>query len=292
MPNAPLPDNEANRLATLYRYAILDLPTETVFDRIATLTARLFHTPVAFIGLMDRNRQWLKARVGLSDYEIERDQSFCAYALLSSEPTVVCDTTNDPRFVAHPLVHRRTVRAFLCRRPDRICRRLHARHTRDYGLSATPLLRRAAPLSSGPCGSGAVGDGPAAGGATARRDFAAERRAVSVVCRAGAGLRDYQVLAPGRLYHQLANEGAERILGYQGDDILVRHLSFYFYPAEDTSAGIPSQRWLECAEQQGYTEHEDWCVRQDGSRFSGRIPLSPPCGTMMPPCVDLLCDPG
>src|SRR5688572_1411674 len=103
MPTAPLPAHETARLTTLGRCMLLDTPAEAVFDRLTALTAHLFHAPIAYIGLRDKKRQWLKSRVGLSAQESERAQAFCAHALLSTEPLVVGDAAADPRFADHPL---------------------------------------------------------------------------------------------------------------------------------------------------------------------------------------------
>lgn len=54
---------------------------------------------------MDDNRQWFKARVGLTVLETPRDVSFCAHALLQPDaPLVVPDATVDARFADNALV--------------------------------------------------------------------------------------------------------------------------------------------------------------------------------------------
>ena len=61
-----VPDNEAARLAALRRYRILDTEPEQQFDDIAMLASQICGTPVALISLIDKDRQWFKARVGLT----------------------------------------------------------------------------------------------------------------------------------------------------------------------------------------------------------------------------------
>jgi PAS domain S-box-containing protein len=61
------------------------------------------------------------------------------------------------------------------------------------------------------------------------------------------------------------NEGAERIKGYQAEEILGRHFS-KFYPPEDLESGKPACE-LKIAAQKGQFEDEGWRVRKDGSRF-------------------------
>jgi len=61
------------------------------------------------------------------------------------------------------------------------------------------------------------------------------------------------------------NTGAERIKGFQTEEILGKHFST-FYTEEDRRAGMP-QRVLDTARREGRYEGEGWRVRKDGSRF-------------------------
>ncbi len=79
---APLPINEKERLAELYRYELLDTPYEKEFDDIVQLAAHICQAPIAAISLIDSNRQWLKASIGTAPKEITRDLSFCSYTIL------------------------------------------------------------------------------------------------------------------------------------------------------------------------------------------------------------------
>ncbi|HEY0134892.1 MAG TPA: GAF domain-containing protein, partial [Nannocystis sp.] len=101
---APLPANENERLEALYRCGILDTEPEPSFDEIASLAGQLCATPMALVSLVDADRQWFKARVGLPATETPRDVSFCAHAVASNEPLVVDDTLQDTRFAGNPLV--------------------------------------------------------------------------------------------------------------------------------------------------------------------------------------------
>jgi phosphoribosyl 1,2-cyclic phosphodiesterase/CheY-like chemotaxis protein len=101
---APLPEDEAARLSALRELGILDTATEERFDRITRLLAAVLDVPVSLLSLVDQDRQWFKSRVGLSVGETSREASFCAHAILESEPLVVSDTLNEDRFADNPLV--------------------------------------------------------------------------------------------------------------------------------------------------------------------------------------------
>jgi diguanylate cyclase (GGDEF)-like protein len=104
VPPAPLPANEARRLTALQSYDVLDTVCDTALDEIAALAARLIGAPIALVTLLDGQRQWFKARVGLEAAETPRDQAFCGYAILGDQMLVVPDATNDRRFADNPLV--------------------------------------------------------------------------------------------------------------------------------------------------------------------------------------------
>ena len=101
---ASLPPTEEARLQTLITYNILDTPPEKQFDDITRLAAFIADCPMATITLVDRNRQWFKAKVGADVTETPRDVSFCAHAILQREPFVVPDAAQDLRFRDNPFV--------------------------------------------------------------------------------------------------------------------------------------------------------------------------------------------
>src|SRR5512136_1661049 len=103
---APIPENEAQRLAALREYHILDTGHEQAYDDITALAAHLCDVPIAMISLVDESRQWFKSRVGLNRQETPRDVAFCAHAILQSEPLIVRDALKDVRFADNALVTR------------------------------------------------------------------------------------------------------------------------------------------------------------------------------------------
>jgi anti-sigma regulatory factor (Ser/Thr protein kinase) len=96
--------DEAGRLAALRRYRILDTEPEQAFDDLVLLASQICGTPMALISLVDADRQWFKARVGVSVAETSRDVAFCAHAIAQAGLFVVPDALVDARFRENPLV--------------------------------------------------------------------------------------------------------------------------------------------------------------------------------------------
>jgi len=95
---------EADRLAALDRYAILDTEREAAFDDIAELAALIFDAPIAVVNLIADARQWFKAEIGIGARELPLDVSICRHAILQRDVFVVPDLAADPRFENNPLV--------------------------------------------------------------------------------------------------------------------------------------------------------------------------------------------
>jgi GAF domain-containing protein len=102
-PAPKLPDEEG-RLKLLRELLILDTPPEQRFDRIVNFAAAEFDMPIVLISLIDENRQWFKARVGLDVCETGRDISFCGHAIAEPGLFIIDDALLDLRFADNPLV--------------------------------------------------------------------------------------------------------------------------------------------------------------------------------------------
>ncbi len=100
----PIPEDETWRLAALRNLGLLDTPREPDFDAVVALGQALFDVPMCLISLIDADRQWFKACVGLDAAETTRAISFCAHAILEPEVFVVLDATRDERFHDNPVV--------------------------------------------------------------------------------------------------------------------------------------------------------------------------------------------
>jgi PAS domain S-box-containing protein len=102
--SAPVPADEAARLAALRAHHLLDSEPEEAFDDLARIASTICGTPIATVTLIDADRQWHKARIGLDDSEAPRDEALCAYTILESGPMIVPDALEDERFSSYPNV--------------------------------------------------------------------------------------------------------------------------------------------------------------------------------------------
>ncbi len=102
----PYHDREKDRLAALRGYGILDTPREPDFDDVVKILAEICDVPFSTITLIDEDRQWHKAAIGIGDLrETPRDVAFCAHTILQDEDVlIVPDATQDARFADNPFV--------------------------------------------------------------------------------------------------------------------------------------------------------------------------------------------
>ena len=101
---APSVHDEAARLAALYDTQVLDTAPDPDFDAVAQLASQICGTPMALVSLVDCDRQWFKAKVGVQGEQTSRDVSFCAHTIAGHDVLEVPDATADPRFADLPAV--------------------------------------------------------------------------------------------------------------------------------------------------------------------------------------------
>ena len=83
----------------------MDSAPEREFDALVQAAALVCGVPISLISLIDADRQWFKANVGLPGVtETPRELAFCAHAILEDGIFEVTDATRDPRFDDNLLV--------------------------------------------------------------------------------------------------------------------------------------------------------------------------------------------
>jgi GAF domain-containing protein len=109
-PAAQAPDGELarpDRLRALERARLLDTPPEEPFDSLARFTAQLLDVPVVLMSIVDRQRQFFKAEVGLQEplsttRQTPITHSFCQWVVTADEAMVVEDARRDLLLSANP----------------------------------------------------------------------------------------------------------------------------------------------------------------------------------------------
>jgi len=106
MQNSTMLSSEEQRLWELYNYEIMDTAQDEDFDDIVKLATQICNVPISLISLVETGRQWLKAKIGISDEDNStRETSFFDYALEQEQDFFqVDDASKDIRFYNNPLV--------------------------------------------------------------------------------------------------------------------------------------------------------------------------------------------
>ncbi len=95
---------QSERLQALRSYRILDTEREADFDDVVALASKICGTAISVVNLIDVDRQWFKAEVGLGVRETPLATSLCAHAILEEDFVEIPDTRIDPRMIDNPLV--------------------------------------------------------------------------------------------------------------------------------------------------------------------------------------------
>jgi hypothetical protein len=98
-PAPQAPDAELGRpgrLRALERAHLLDSPPEEPYDHLARFTAQLLDVPIVLLSILDRQRQFFKAQVGLPEpvsttRQTPLSHSFCQWVVTANDDLVVED---------------------------------------------------------------------------------------------------------------------------------------------------------------------------------------------------------
>jgi hypothetical protein len=91
-------------MEALRAYQILDTPAEKAFDDLVKLASYICKTPTSLVTLIDSERQWFKARIGMAADSTPREQAFCQHAMFADDVFEVEDASLDPLFRHNALV--------------------------------------------------------------------------------------------------------------------------------------------------------------------------------------------
>lgn len=266
---APIPAGESERLEALARYEVLDTPPEAGFDRATRLAAQFFGVPMAWVSLIDAERQWFKSCIGVDLRQTPRDVSFCAHAILCDEVLVVPDTFDDPRFAGNPFVVGQPHLRFYAGAP--------LRSSDGYALGTlcvADVIPRAHP-SPEEIGVltdlAAVVEGELEMRLAMREQAAAESRARRLAAIVESS--DDAILTKSLDGTILSwNAGAERLYGYRPEEVVGRQITVIVPP--ELAHEVP--QILERIRQGERIEHyETVRVSKDGRQIDVAVTISP-----------------
>ena len=104
---APIPSNENRRLEAVRKTGVMDVANEELFLIYTELAKEISNMPVSYTGLIDEERQYMLCHIGLPEDGTDsapRENTFCQFALNSTDPIIVEDCSKDERFKNHPVV--------------------------------------------------------------------------------------------------------------------------------------------------------------------------------------------
>jgi PAS domain S-box-containing protein len=266
--SSAISDAEAERLSALESYDVLDSNPETAFDDIVALASQICGAPVSLISLVDRDRQWFKAKVGFEPTETPLSQSVCALAIGQREFFQITDlaadertrhntlVTDDPhiRFYAGAVLETPAGEALgsLCvidgkPRPEGLSlAQVSALQALGRQVMAQLELRRTARAE-----------------AVLRRSIEEGQLRFEAIFNSAI---DYAIVVTdrhGRITEW--NEGATRILNWSPEEAIGQDIDLFFTP-EDRAEGI-SRKEMTVAAIDGAGIDERWHMRKSGERF-------------------------
>jgi len=106
MPDAtPTPPAEAERQRALDALHIVGSLPEPAYEDIVKVAAAVCGTPMALVTLIDRDRQWFKARTGVDGSQTDRNVAVCDHAIRQPDHLMeIGDLQQDARFVDNPVL--------------------------------------------------------------------------------------------------------------------------------------------------------------------------------------------
>ncbi|MDQ0315201.1 sensor domain-containing diguanylate cyclase [Amorphus orientalis] len=92
------------RTSAIAGLGITDLETLDIFDQVSRIAASALEVPLAFVSLLDGERQWIKTTRCRQMDAAPLTDSFCIHAVDGEDVFVVEDARDDPRFATNRFV--------------------------------------------------------------------------------------------------------------------------------------------------------------------------------------------
>jgi PAS domain S-box-containing protein len=257
----PQARDEEARLRAFARYADLEGGREEDFGDIVRLAALVCRTPLATIGLVDAGRLWHQAAFGFGvRRRVELRHSFSRFVIARGDLVVINDTREDPEFRDSPLVTGDPFFRFCAGAPllaadgypvGTLC--VFDRVPRDLADEAALALKALARQ----CVSHLE----------LRRSLRVAREADERLNLIFQSATDYAIVSvdPAGLITSW-NAGARLIFGWAAEEVVGRHISLLYVPAD--RAAVPAED-LRHALANGREIHERYYARKDRSEFWG-----------------------
>jgi PAS domain S-box-containing protein len=106
------PPNEASRLHALERLLPSHHFPRGLLQKTLEMTCRLTGFPIAAVSIVGEGTQRFVASIGIAECEFERENSVCAKAILSTQPTLIPDLSADARYAELAFTKATKMRAY------------------------------------------------------------------------------------------------------------------------------------------------------------------------------------
>jgi GAF domain-containing protein len=88
---------DQERLKILRDLALIDSPTETIYDRLTELASKIVGAPISLVSMVGGEYQFFKSSYGLGNLKsTPLSHSFCKHVVATHSPLIVTDAREDP----------------------------------------------------------------------------------------------------------------------------------------------------------------------------------------------------
>ncbi|HYH08148.1 MAG TPA: PAS domain S-box protein [Thermoanaerobaculia bacterium] len=260
---------DERRLEALRRYDVLAGPADPAFPDITTLATQICSTPAAGIVLIDAEKQYLLAEIGIGRREVPLDGSISVFALGEEDALVIPDLGGDPVYAARRDPRFRYYAGVPLQTPD------------GYRIGVLCVLDTVPRLLSHQQLAGLrVLSRQVMTQLELRRTLAAREKAAAALRQSEERFRAAfnhavigMVLTDGAGCVIRANRAFEEIVGRSCDEIVGRDSVEYTHP-DDRTANSSYVRSVE-TEEVTHATYEKRYLRPDGEVVWARVHLSP-----------------